>query len=135
MAALSEPMSSAEAVMPSYPEAVAEFHALHVANLRPRSAYQLSRNLTRHFLWMKPIDQISHRDVLSVLDAIEGPSERAHALKDIRTFFNWCIPRYLRLSPYIGIKKSPQKSRDRVLADDELRKVWERAREIGYPYG
>lgn len=35
----------------------------------------------------------------------------------------------------MGIKKPAQKPRDRVLADDELRKVWNRAREIGYPYG
>ena len=62
-------------------------------------------------------------------------SQRAHALKDIRTFFNWCIPRYLKSSPCIGIKKPAQKPRDRVLADDELCKVWNRAREIGYPYG
>ena len=33
----------------------------------------------------------------------------------------------------IGIKKPAQKPRNRVLADDELCKVWKRAREIGYP--
>ena len=137
MVELSKPPSAASetAVMPSYPEALAEFHAIHVANLRPRSAYQLSRNLTRHFQWTKPLDQITHQDVLTALDGIEARSQRAHALKDIRTFFNWCIPRYLKSSPCIGIKKSTQKPRDRVLADDELCKVWNRAREIGYPYG
>jgi len=136
MVELSKPPSASEtAAIPSYPEALAEFHTLHVANLRPRSAYQLSRNLTRHFPWTKPLDQITHQDVLNVLDAIEGRSQRAHALKDIRTFFNWCIPRYLKSSPCIGIKKPAQKPRDRVLADDELCKVWKRAREIGYPYG
>jgi integrase len=136
MAELSKPPSSSEAAnMPSYPEALAEFHATHVADLRPRSAYQLSRNLTRHFKWTKPLDQITHQDVLTALDGIEARSQRAHALKDIRTFFNWSIPRYLKSSPCIGIKKPAQKPRDRVLADDELCKVWNRAREIGYPYG
>jgi integrase len=136
MAELSRPPSASEtAVMPSYPEALAEFHTLHVAHLRPRSAYQLSRNLTRHFPWTKLLDQITHQDVLNVLDAIEGRSQRAHALKDIRTFFNWSIPRYLKSSPCFGIRKPAQKPRDRVLADDELCKVWKRAREIGYPYG
>jgi integrase len=136
MVELSKPPSASEAAnMPSYPEALAEFHTLHVANLRPRSAYQLSRNLTRHFLWTKSLDQITHQDVLNVLDAIEGRSQRAHALKDIRTFFNWCVPRYLKSSPCIGIKKPAQKARERVLADEELCKVWKRAREIGYPYG
>ena len=136
MAELSKPPSASEtAVMPAYPEALAEFRSMHVANLRPRSGYQLSRNLTRHFQWTKPLDQITHYDVLTALDAIEAQSQRAHALKDIRTFFNWCIPRYLKSSPCIGIKKPAQKPRDRVLADDELCKVWNRAREIGYPYG
>ena len=136
MAELSKPPSASEAAnMPSYPEALAEFHAIHTADLRPRSAYQLSRNLTRHFKWTKPLDQITHQDVLTALDGIEARSQRAHALKDIRTFFNWCIPRYLKSSPCIGIKKPAQKPRDRVLADDELCKVWNRAKEIGYPYG
>jgi integrase len=137
MAELSRSASPSEetAIMPSYGEALAAFHAIHVADLRPRSAYQLSRNLTRHFQWTKPLDQITHQDVLTALDGIEARSQRAHALKDIRTFFNWCIPRYLKASPCIGIKKPAQKPRDRVLADDELFKVWKRAREIGYPYG
>jgi integrase len=129
------PTASETAVMPSYQEALEEFHAIHIVNLRPRSGYQLSTNLTRHFQWTKPLDQITHQDVLTALDAIEARSQRAHALKDIRTFFNWCIPRYLKSSPCVGIKKPTQKPRDRVLADDELRKVWNRAHEIGYPYG
>ena len=75
MAELSKPPSSSEAAnMPSYPEALAEFHATHVADLRPRSAYQLSRNLTRHFQWTKPLDQITHQDVLTALDGIEARS-------------------------------------------------------------
>jgi Arm DNA-binding domain len=93
MAELSKPTSASElADMPSYADALAEFHALHVATLRPRSAYQLSRNLTRHFQWTKPLDQITHQDVLTALDGIEARGQRSHALKDTRTFFNWCVP-------------------------------------------
>jgi len=29
---------------------------------------------------------------------------RAHALKDLRTFFNWCIPKYLQNSPAASFK-------------------------------
>jgi integrase len=135
MLELSTTSPSEPANIPSYAEALAEFHTLHVANLRPRSAYQLSRNVTRHFQWTKRLDQITHHDVQTALDAIEASSQRAHALKDIRTFFNWCIPRYLTSSPCIGIKKPDQKPRDRVLTDDETCRVWNRAHEIGYPYG
>ena len=119
----------------SFPDAREAFLEKHGATLRPRSQYQIKRNLMRHFDWTKPVDQITHHEVAEALDAIKAPSQRAHALKDIRTFFNWCIPRYLKSSPCVGIKKPPQKSRDRVLSDDELAKVWKRAKEIGHPYG
>jgi integrase len=82
-----------------------------------------------------PLNEIMHDDVARALDAIAAPSERAHALKDLRTFFNWCIPRYLQVSPCVGIRKPPYKSRDRVLDEEELGKVWRTAQAIGYPYG
>lgn len=120
---------------PLFPDVRAMFLEKHGVSLRPRSLYQLKTNLTRHFSWTKTIDKITHNDVAKALDAIDAPSQRAHALKDIRTFFNWCIPRYLAVSPCIGLKKPSEKSRDRTLDDDELRKVWRKAEEIDYPYG
>jgi integrase len=120
---------------PSFPEILDQFLTKQAETLRPVSLYQITRTLRRHFKWQKRLDEITHSHVAEALDAIKAPSERAHALKDIRTFFNWCIPRYLKTSPCVGIKKLPQKSRDRVLTDDELRKVWVRARELGHPYG
>ncbi len=119
----------------SFPDALDQFLTKHAATLRPLSLYQITRTLRRHFKWRTTLNEITHNDVAVALDAITAPSERAHALKDLRTFFNWCIPRYLQTSPCIGIKKSPQKSRYRVLTDDELAKVWKRAKEIGHPYG
>jgi integrase len=119
----------------AFPEALDTFLERHGATLRPKSLYQLTRNLKRHFLWKTTLDKITHHDVAAALDAIQKPSPRAHALKDIRTFFNWCIPRYVASSPCVGIKKPPQKSRDRVLSDEELVRVWHRAEELGWPYG
>ncbi len=66
-----------------------------------------------------------------MLDGIESKSARAHALKDIRTFFNWCVPRYLPSSPAVGIKMEKQPSRDRVLSDAELKAVWIAAEQMG----
>ena len=54
---------------------------------RPRSLYQIKRTLNLYFNWQKPIDKITHNDVVSVLGGIKMPSERAHAMKDIKTFF------------------------------------------------
>ena len=69
--------------------------------------------------------------MIEALDWIERSSARAHALKDIRTFFNWCVPRYLATSPAVGIKMDKQPSRDRVLTDDELKAVWVAADDCG----
>ena len=118
-----------------FPEALDAFLKRKAATLRPISLYQISRILRRHFKWTKELSKITHEDVITALDAIEKPAERAHALKDITTFFNWCIPRYLKISPCLGIEKPSQNSRERVLSAEELAKVWHQAKAIGYPYG
>jgi integrase len=134
--ALASPDAPIERVaVPLFPDVLETYLEQQASSLRPLSLYQIKRTLHRHFKWQKPLDRITHNDVASALDAIKAPSERAHALKDIRTFFNWCIPRYLESSPCVGIKKPPQRSRDRVLDDDELCRVWRQAEMIGYPYG
>jgi integrase len=120
---------------PSFPDVLEKFLAAKSQTLRPISLYQTRRVLKGHFPWHKRLDEITHADVADVLDGIKAPSERAHALKEIRAFFNWCIPRYLASSPCIGLKKPPERTRNRVLTDAELKKVWLRAKEIGHPYG
>jgi integrase len=130
---LASPYAPASPV--SFADARDEFLAFQKARLRPYSHYQIDRNLKRHFRWKKPVDKVSHNDVADALGEIEAPSQRAHAQKDLTTFFNWCIPRHVKISPCLGLKKEPQPDRDRVLAIEELKKVWVRAKEIGYPYG
>ena len=56
-------------------------------------------------------------------------------MKDLRTFFNWCIPRYLKASPCVGLKMPAYKSRDRVLTEDELRRVWIACEYMPEPFG
>lgn len=105
----------------SFPLAVETF--LELPRWRPSSKRVLQSSL-RHFSWKRNIDKISHEDIAEALDAIKGKSARAHALKDIRTLFNWCVPRYLAASPAVGLKMPPQSSRDRVLTPEELKAVW-----------
>ncbi len=81
------------------------------------------------------MDKITHEDIAKALDQIKAPSTRAHALKDIKAFFNWCVPRYIPVSPCVGFKMPPYKPRQRVLADDELRRVWLAAEGMRYPFG
>lgn len=112
--------------------------ALKIFLDQPRWKFHSKRVLEsslRHFDWKRPLDKITHEDVASALDAIEGVSARNHALKDIRTFFNWCVPRYLATSPASGLKMLPTASRSRVLTDDELKRVWLAAGDADYPFG
>ena len=101
---------------------------------RPRSKKVLESSL-RHFAWKRPLDKITHEDVAAALDAVATVSARNHGLKDIRAFFNWCVPRYLASSPCQGLKMQSTPSRSRVLTDDELKRVWIAAEKIGYPFG
>lgn len=111
----------------SFPEALEAFLAL--PRWRPGSKRVLQSSL-RNFSWKRNVDKISQEDVIEALEAIKAPSARAHALKDIRTFFNWCVPRYLAVSPAAGIKMEKQPTRDRVLSSDEVKAVWKASHAI-----
>ncbi len=115
-----------------FTEAREKFLAHKEANLRPRSYREIKRTLTVHFNWTKALDRISHHDVATAIDAIKKPSEANHAFKDIRTFFNWCVPRYIKHSPCAGLK-TPNKSspRARVLSDAELKLIWDASEGFG----
>jgi integrase len=112
----------------AFPAAVELFLA------QPRWRESSKRVITsslRHFTWKRSIAKITHEDVTNALNAIVGDSARAHALKDIRTFFNWCVPRYLPSSPCAGFKMQSQPSRDRVLTREELVRVWNSSADLG----
>ena len=98
---------------------------LDTHKLSPRAAVEMRRTLLRYFHWSKKLDQITHNDVANAIEAIKAPSEALHAFKNIRTFFNWCVPRYLKQPPCAGLKPpSRYVPRTRVLAPDEIKKVW-----------
>jgi integrase len=83
---------------------------------------------------------ITRRDVIALLDEIvDGGSlisaNRTFAV--VRKIFNWSVTRDLIVSsPCVGVRApTPERPRDRVLDDPELRLVWEAADELGGPYG
>jgi integrase len=86
------------------------------------------------------VTRILKPDVLRLLDemvANGAPSAAAHAFAAIRKFFNWSVERgYLEVSPCLTVKTpARQKSRERVLSDDELALVWNGASRLGWPAG
>jgi integrase len=117
------------------------FIAQHVS--QNRSAPEISRMLRREVgsSWgSRSIHEISKRDVIDVVSAIEqrgAPVAANKALKTIKTFFRWCVGRaVLDRSPADGVPlPTKQMTRDRVLSDGELTKVILAARQIGGPYG
>ncbi|MCW2200446.1 integrase [Bradyrhizobium elkanii] len=85
------------------------------------------------------IKEIAKRDVVERLEKISdrAPIMANRALAAIRKLCNWAAARdILASSPCAGVAApSPEKSRDRILADDELRLVWNAAVSESWPYG
>jgi len=96
------------------------------------SVYQLTRSLEVDLLpaWRgKPVDQITKCDVLELLDSIMdrgAPIMARRVQGHVRRFFRWCIERdIIKSDPTVGMPRIENgKSRERVLSDDELAKVW-----------
>jgi integrase len=122
---------------------VQQFVELHCRrHNRPRHARETTRLLERNVLprWRaRPIREISRRDVLYLLDRLaeDGPITANRTLSAVRKLFNWAVSRdIIAVSPCAGVKPpTPERSRDRVLSDDELCVVWQAADKLGGPFG
>ncbi len=86
------------------------------------------------------IQTIKREDILALLDKIvarNAPIQANRILAGLSRFFRWCVERgYIESSPVLHISKpSKENSRDRVLSNNEILKVWNEAEKIGYPFG
>jgi integrase len=120
-------------------DAVSLFLAACEQRNRPRTVQEYGR-LLRHFAKyaMVPLEAISTHQVTSTIDALlDTPAEANHALVAAKVFFNWAVRRrYVQKSPCSELQAPARTvSRDRVLADDELAKVFATARLQGLPFG
>ena len=79
----------------------------------------------------RSLRSISKKDVVAVIDKAtkRGPSAGVTAWKVAKAFFAWCEAREDDFaSPARSIRKpAKEKSRDRVLDDNELKLIWEAA--------
>jgi integrase len=102
------------------------------------SLYQVTRALEHDVLpaWRgKRVDEITKRNVLELLDGItdRGAATKANRVfAYLRNFFGWCVKRdLLKASPMEGLDKpGSETSRDRVLSDEELGRVWKAAGDL-----
>lgn len=113
----------------------------HLSKLK--SGKSVARELERHVVsqWGdRNIHEITRRDAIDLLDGI-ADSGRATTANRVRgylgKFFNWCIERdVIAASPMVGVKRpAKERSRDRVLSDDEIRWFMAACDRQGWPWG
>ncbi len=107
------------------------------------SAPEVRRAMEKHvlpYLGDRPLHQVRRRDLLTILDKMRNAGLTAQTNRVrayLRRMFSWCVARDL-------LDKSPanlvetgisEKSRDRVLTLEELRRIWNAADTLGYPFG
>ncbi len=88
----------------------------------------------------RDIHTITKREVADMIDDIAESGRVTMAnrvLAHARKFFNWCVERdVIEVSPVASIKRpAPEKTRDRVLSDDEIRWLWTASETVGQPWG
>jgi integrase len=123
-----------------------EFITRHVAKLR--SGAEVAAAIRREIVtkWgERPIVEISRRDVVKLLEEVVDsgrPYIAHHLLAYLSKLFNWAIARDmygLGASPITrGLAKDiigAKKPRQRVLNDDELRRIWVATDMLGHPFG
>jgi integrase len=107
--------------------------------LRPRAYVEVERHLLSHARRIHPqaLTGVTRRDVAAVLMAIETSKSGATANRvrsSLSAFFVWCMKEgLLEANPAAFTDRRPEKSRDRVLTADELRRIWNALQ--GDPYG
>ena len=120
----------------SVEDAVAQFLERHGKNYRPKPRSEAERLLRLHVVgnWgRRKLEEITRADVRAMLARIEAPvaANRVHSI--VRKLFNWAVENDLIVSSPVAGLKAPhaETSRDRVLTDDELRRVWQAAERLG----
>jgi integrase len=100
-------------------------------SLKPRSFVEVQRNLRKHSaplhkLSLADIDRRSIAVLLGQVETASGPIARNRLRSSLSAFFSWAIQEGLtELNPVQGTGKADEgNSRDRVLTQDELRKLW-----------
>ena len=102
------------------------------AKPKNKSWKQAQDNLRLHllpYLGHYPIHQVERSDIHRILDKLGAAGKRTtanRALSHFRKFFNWLVERdYLEHAPTDRVKQPyPERRKDRVLSDDEIKRIW-----------
>jgi len=87
------------------------------------------------------ITSVNRAQVHTLLDEIteqDGVSKAREVRKHLSILFNWAVDRGIcPFNPMAGMKRKDLSyvARDRVLSIEELHKIWDATKEVGYPFG
>lgn len=126
------------------PALLDEFVTRHVAVKNRPSYVRETKRIIETTLkpkWkQKLVKAVTKRDVIRLLDEIvdRGSPIMANRVRALLSkFFAWAMERdIVDASPVVSIKApSEEKTRDRVLTDEEIRFLWLASEKLGYPFG
>jgi integrase len=128
-----------QAAVGSFGEIAEKWFRDHVIRGRLRTRYEIRRQLNKYILpvWgPKPFLEIRRRNVAELLDTIaeqNGPVQADACLANIRLIMQWWQARdddYT--SPIVkGMNKAKPQARERILNDNEIRRLWAACDESG----
>ena len=106
---------------------------------KPRTAQETKRLLTYLApIARRPITAVKTGEVLNIVDnASQSMSERRHVFVASRGFFRWATrQRLIKSSPLQDLQPpGVVTQRDRLLTDEEMKRIYNAAVELGHPYG
>lgn len=110
--------------------ALQSFLAYQRGHLKPRSYVEAERHLLKHCkplhgLQLAKIDRRTIAATISAIASKSGPVAANRCRASLSAFFAWAMREgLLDSNPVIGTNLQPEKSRSRVLSDDELKLIW-----------
>jgi integrase len=114
----------------SVSEALRTYLAHQRTHLKPRSYIEVERHLLKHCkpLHSLPLTKVDRRAVATRITATATNSGNVTANRvraSLSAFFAWCMREgLLDSNPVVGTSCQPEKSRERVLSDAELKIIW-----------
>jgi integrase len=110
--------------------ALQSYLAYQRKRIRPRSYTEVERHLLKNCKTLHniPLTTVDRRTVASRLTSIAtkcGDVTANRTRSSLSAFFAWAMREGLvDVNPVLGTNTQPERARDRVLADDELRTIW-----------
>lgn len=130
------PSDPSKAPSVTFSDAVGRFVFDTGLRAKKRTVEEYERLLKRHFAFDKKLDEVTRQDIVEALSKVRHvPSIEQHAFVAVRTMMNWCVRQGLLATSPVPPLRFKSTSRSRVLTDAELKAVWNRAEEVGYPFG